>query len=202
MKAIWLQTHHCFKLLGTFLCIDCCVGNNILIKPMDMLKTFKSTLYREVFQIIANIWCTSCSFLLQSVLLKHGQIFKSNCSLKVKLNRARASREVRFFWILECSWVKEKKLFNCWQFGDFQMTNLIGMIFSDYNVCIHLTGKATNRVILHPGTNSFFSLKVFAICEREKDLKLLSTIICYSLTTCLFEMAIAWWNAGYIHSLP
>lgn len=64
-----------------------------------------------------------------------------------------------------------KKLFNCWQFGDFQMTSLIGMIFSDYNVCIHWAGKATNKVILHPGTDAIFfsSLKVFVICERKKD---------------------------------
>lgn len=98
-----------------------------------------------------------------------------------------------------------KKLFNCWQFGDFQMTSLIGMIFSDYNVCIHWAGEATNKVILHPGTDaSFFSffLKGFCNLWGEKRLKLLSAIICYSLTTCLFEAAIAWWNAGSMRSLP
>lgn len=49
VQAIWLQTHHCFKLLRIYLCTDCCIENSILIKTTDTLKTFKSRLLMEKF---------------------------------------------------------------------------------------------------------------------------------------------------------
>lgn len=145
--------------------------------------------------------CTTCSSPPQSVLPKHLQIFKSNCSLEVKLNQVRASREVRFSRILECSWVKEKSFL----IADSLVISKCQTSLEWFSLIITfafiwLAKRLTKSYFIQAPI--LFLPKGFCNLWEEKRLKLLSTIICYSLTTCLFETAIAWWNAGYIHSLP
>lgn len=104
-----------------------------------------------------------------NMLLKYLQIFKINCSLEVKLNQVRASREVRFPRILECSWVKEKSfliadslVISKWQTSLEWFPLIITFAF------IWLAKQLTKSYFIQAPILCFF-LKFFVVCERKKD---------------------------------